>query len=483
MSDAIGRDRVSVVLRGQETKALLAIAYTALGAGLVLSRVVGLDHGFWLDEAVFVENYVREGPREILTGAGLSHELYGLIGWAISSVFGESEIALRLCSVVPFVVGVGLVTAWLHRRVHAVAGLFYLLLATASPLLLDITRSARGYGLAFCAMSFLVIAALEAGRTGRDVYVAVVCVAGAIGTWTLPQFGFAFVGVGASLLADHRLRRSSLVGLVASLAAIVVWYAPHFGQVEESSQIPQGIQISPEWLLTAPLDQVLLPALIWIDGVVVVPGPIWLPLIGGLVAILGSSPLLRERGSALVLCAPIAVTVSALFVAHAYVLPRYMSFLLVPMFILLSSGAGSLVSRRTSRPPIVRGAACLGIVALVAVRFAAIAPDVVRLPREANREAAAIVENQAPADTRIYASVRDPLRLDFYLDRPFHVLRAAEVADRVCGSDRMLVYIAEPWAMPRSPVPCLRRDGVAHYRFEQYTRGGEMNVWFVPPES
>ena len=295
MSDAIGRDRVSVVLRGQETKALLAIAYTALGAGLVLSRVVGLDHGFWLDEAVFVENYVREGPREILTGAGLSHELYGLIGWAISSVFGESEIALRLCSVVPFVVGVGLVTAWLHRRVHAVAGLFYLLLATASPLLLDITRSARGYGLAFCAMSFLVIAALEAGRTGRDVYVAVVCVAGVIGTWTLPQFGFAFVGVGASLLADRRLRRSSLVGLVASLAAIVVWYAPHFGQVEESSQIPQGIQISPEWLLTAPLDQVLLPALIWIDGVVVVPGPIWLPLIGGLVAILGSSPLLRER--------------------------------------------------------------------------------------------------------------------------------------------------------------------------------------------
>jgi hypothetical protein len=481
-SGAIGRGAISTSLHGQRT-AFLAIAYAVLGAGLVASRVASLGHGFWLDEAVFVQNYVREGPREILTGNGLSHELYGVLVWTISSVVGESEIAFRLCSAVPFVIGVGLVTSWLHHRVHAVAGLFYLLLATTSPLLLDITRSARGYGLAFCAMSFLVVAALEAGKTGRSRYVALACVAGVVGTWTLPQFGLAFVGVGASLLADHRVRQSALVGLATSLGAILVWYAPHFGQVEASSQIPQGIKIAPEWLLTAPFDQVLLPALIWIDGVVAVPGLIWLPLIAVVVTIIGSSPLLRERGSALVLCAPVAVTVGSLFFARAYVLPRYMSFLLVPLFVLLGSGASSLLSRKKPGPPIVRGAACLVVVALLVGRFVAIAPDVVGLPREANREAAAIVESRTPVTTEIYASIRDPLRLDFYLDRPFHVLRASEVAARVCGSTHPLVYVAEPWAMPRVPAPCLRRDGVKHYRFEQYTRGGEMNVWFVPPKS
>ena len=479
--DAVRLDGVSRSLRDQSAQALLAIAYAVLGVALVLSRVVGLGHGFWLDESIFVENFVRLGPREILTGAGLSHELYGIIDWAISSAIGESEMAFRLGSVVPFIVGVALVTAWLHRRVHAVAGLLYLLLATTSPLLLDITRSARGYGLAFCAMSFLVIAALEAERTGRDLYIAAACVAGVIGTWTLPQFGLAFVAVGASLLADRRLRRSVLVGLVPSFGAILVWYAPHLRQVGQSSQLPQGIQISPEWLLTAPFDQILLPSLIWIDGVIAVPGPIWLPLIGLAVAIMGSSRFLRERTSALVLCSPVAVTVGALFVTQAYVLPRYMSFLLVPFFVLLSSGASFLVTRRTARRRIVGTAACLAIVALPVARFAAIAPDVVRLPREANKEAAAVAESQALPTTQIYASVRDPLRLDFYLDRPFHVLRAHEVDHRVCGSDRPLVYVAEPWAMPRAPLPCLRREGVKHYRFAQYTRGGEMNVWFVPP--
>ena len=59
------------------------------------------------------------------------------------------------------------VTAWLHSRVDALSGVLFLFLATVSPLLLDITRQARGYGLAFLAMSILVVAALEAARDGR----------------------------------------------------------------------------------------------------------------------------------------------------------------------------------------------------------------------------------------------------------------------------------------------------------------------------
>ncbi len=85
---------------------------------------------------------------------------------------GESEIAYRLLSAVPFVAGVVLVTAWLHRRLGAGSGLLYLFLATVSPLLLDITRQARGYGLAYLAMSIVVVAALEADRTRRTLPVA-----------------------------------------------------------------------------------------------------------------------------------------------------------------------------------------------------------------------------------------------------------------------------------------------------------------------
>ena len=114
---------------------------------------LGLDHSFWHDEILDVEEFVREGPGRILAGPDLNHELFTLLGWATSSVVGESELALRLWSVVPFVAGVALVTVWLHRRFGALSGLLFLFLATVSPLLLDITRQARGYGLAFLAMS------------------------------------------------------------------------------------------------------------------------------------------------------------------------------------------------------------------------------------------------------------------------------------------------------------------------------------------
>ena len=219
-----------------------------------------------------VSTYVRKGPGEILAGPGLSHELLALVTWATSAVTGESEIAFRLWSAVPFIAGVVLVTAWLHTRLGALSGVLFLFLSVVSPLLLDITRQARGYGLAFLAMSVLVVAALEAHRTGRAWTVAAMCTAGVVGTWTLPQFGIAFLTTGAVVSIDRRVRRRTVIGLVASVAAIVAWYAPHLGAVRSSSQIPDGVQFGFPWVVTAPIDQVLLPALLWIDGTVIIAG-------------------------------------------------------------------------------------------------------------------------------------------------------------------------------------------------------------------
>ena len=107
-------------------RVLIAAAYAVLSAVLVVSRLAHLNHGFWLDEAVFVKHFVREGPREILFGGVLSHELYGVLDWATASAVGESAIAFRLWSAIPFVLGVALVTIWLHRRHDPIAGVLFL---------------------------------------------------------------------------------------------------------------------------------------------------------------------------------------------------------------------------------------------------------------------------------------------------------------------------------------------------------------------
>lgn len=58
---------------------------------------------------VMIQHYVRAEPREIIAG-NVTHELVAILAWAMTTVTGESEIALRLLSAAPFVAGEALVT-------------------------------------------------------------------------------------------------------------------------------------------------------------------------------------------------------------------------------------------------------------------------------------------------------------------------------------------------------------------------------------
>jgi hypothetical protein len=458
----------------------IAAAYAVLGAALLWSRLYSLGHSFWTDEILMISGFVREGPREILAGPGLSHELLALLTWVTSTISGESEIAFRLWSAVPFVAGVVLVTTWLHRRLGALSGVLFLFLCVVSPLLLDITRQARGYGLAFLAMSALVVAALEAHWTGRSWTIVALCAAGVVGTWTLPQVGIAFLATAAVVSVDRRNRRATLIGLVVSIAAIVAWYAPHLGAVRSSSQVADGVHFRLPWVVTAPLDQILLPALLWIDGTVILAGVVWLPLVLLAIVVMAASPLLRERVTALVVCSGVIATVAVLWITDAYVIPRYISFLLAPLFILLATGAASILGRFTERRAALGAVVCVVVIAVLGLRFVELAPDVVALPREANRDAAEVIERHgSPAAVLTY--MRNPQNLAFYLGRPVRNLQHAEIAATVCSkAARPVFYVMQPFALENASVPCLDRPGVEFHRFRQYARGDEMDVWYIP---
>ena len=462
---------------------MLAASYGLLGATLLISRLAGLDKSYWFDEVITVKYFASVGPRGILTGHYIpnNHELFSLLAWVTSWAVGESEIAFRLWSVLPFLAGVALVTAWLHTRLKPLSGVLFLFLATVSPMLLDLSRQARGYGLAFFAMSVLIVGALEADRRGRTFAIAAACFGGVVGTWTLPSFGIGFVAVGVVLAADRTLRRRTLIGLAVSVLAIAVWYAPHFGQIHSASTVEPGFHISTVWLITAPIDQVVLPGLLWIEGVALLAGPIWLPLVLLAVLVMASSPLAHVRQPALILCSGIVATIVVFWLARVYVSARFFSYLLVPSFILLASGASAILSRVTSRPALLRSVVCLVGIVLLTINFVSLAPDLVRLPREANRDAAEVIHTNTARDTPVFAYVLLPEGLDFYLARPVSALRISTVVQRVCGAGRRVVYVMQPMSIKLVDVPCLNRPGTHHYRFEQYARGGEIDVWFVPP--
>ncbi len=456
-------------------------AYAVVGSTLVLTRLVGLGRSLWEDEIYFVEYFVRKGPAEIVAGPDLSHELYGLLAWMASATLGESESTLRLLSAVPFVLGAIVVTVWLHRRQGPVAGVLFLFLATVSPLLLDLTRQARGYGLAFLAMSVLIVAALEVERSGRPAAVVAMCAAGVVGTATLPQFAIAFFAIGAVVATVPGSRRAASVGLVASAVALLGWYAPHLAQVHAASQVENGSRIDGSWLITAPIDQILLPALIWIEGFSLIAGPLWLPLVALSVLVMASSHYVRNLRTALILCVGPVATIVVLWVAGAYVWPRYVSYLTVPLFVLLSTGASAVFSRTRARPPILRAVVCTAAVALLTANFASIVPDVLRFPREANRDAAELIVEKTSAKTPVFGYMHQPANVAFYLGRPVTPLERSDVATRVCSQAASVVYIMQPFGRRPVEVPCLGRLGVEHRRFRQYANAGRIDVWFVPP--
>ena len=103
---------------------------------------------------------------------------------------------------------------WLHKRLGRNVAYAYTFFIVASPLLIDITRQARGYGLASLAMSVVIVAALESPTDRR--WVVPLCAAGVMGTWTLPVFGLAFVGTAVPLLGLPYLRRRLAVGRFAT---------------------------------------------------------------------------------------------------------------------------------------------------------------------------------------------------------------------------------------------------------------------------
>ena len=169
-----------------------------------------------------------------------------------------------------------------------------------------------------------------------------------------------------------------------------------------------------------------------------------------------------------------------LWIAQAHVIPRYLSYLLVPLFVLLATGGASTLERVTRRDALLRSVLCLVAVAVLAVRFAV--PRARRhrpTARSASRRRRGDRHTRGfHAGHRLHASPGEP-RL---LPRPTGARPRSERARSGClrKQDSGCFYVFQAFSLEDVVIPCLDRSGVEHRRFRQYARG-EMNVWFVPP--
>ena len=187
-----------------------------------------------------------------------------------------------------------------------------------------------------------------------------------------------------------------------------------------------------------------------------------------------------ERRRFILVSSPVS-TVLILWATDTRFVPRFLSFLLVPMFILCATGIGAIVRRSPSR--LVPSLAAIAVLAGLTALSVSTDADVVRLPREAHKEAVAVIRTSGWESVPVFAYMARPRDLGFYLDGEVRAGSRPSFAMSVCSRQEPVVLVVQPWDVPSAEFPCTGRRGTRHVRLEQYARGRHVDVWFVPPAS
>lgn|GEM_PF-425207 len=362
-------------------RALTQLAW--LGAALLTAviTIFRVDRpGLWADELATwgMTTVPAHELWPLLRSTDMVNGPYYLFMWGWTHLLGDSDLALRLPSVIAMTVTAALVAALGSRFTGPRGGLLAGLLFAVVPSVSRYAQEARVYALVvlFAALATLLLArALDRPRFGRFVpYVLVVAVLGTLNVISM----LVLLAHGVLVFA---LRRRVLAGwagaaLVGAVPAVVML-------VLSAGQREQVGWIGPSSL----------------TGLSNLPYNLFgATAIGGALLVLAALSV-SYRHPALVYSAWAVLPIVSLFIAGHFTsvwLPRYVLFT-VPAWVLLAAGT-------LDRIPLVRGLLVVAAVALVSV------PAQARIRAEAGHDqdtralATIIANNELPGDGIVYGT-------------------------------------------------------------------------------
>ena len=362
----VGRDR-------SRTRVFCLGACAVMLVVLVWSRLANLGTSFWSDEAYSAYYYAGRGPRAIFfsTYVPNNHALFNLLSWATTGFVGRFEAAYRFWSVVPGIAAVVLAASWAWRRLGPITATALVVLATVSPVHLVLTPQARGYGLAMLAAVVMLIGAVRASDHERTRDIVVFAAGALVGTWTLPVFGVAAVFQAAVLVWNPRLRRRALIATGVVAAASLVFYAPMLTDIVRNADQEFGQRLAVVGMFTGAYHQLAAPTV----GNTLPADPhgfLNQTATFLVIAALSIAAVVRlwrtaERALLAHLVVPVFGTYVVLVVGRFYVQPRFASFLLFHVLLLLAIGVqaawdalGQLTPARAVAAALIVAVAVLG---------------------------------------------------------------------------------------------------------------------------
>jgi hypothetical protein len=433
-------------------RAVLVVIGVILVAFAVWSRAIPLDVSLWGDEAYTARQYVIHGPERIfLTDSYLpnNHVFFSLVTWATTSVIGTSEWALRMMSFLPALASIGVAADFARRRFDRAVALTTATLLVTSPLHLGLSVQARGYGLGFLAAAGMLWFGARVEESGRVADWVGLGVAASIGIWTLPQLAFVY---GGHLLAIFVVRERRWWAVAHGLAVGAGSLLFYRGLV--SNIVSQTDRVgSRGGSVVGPLDIVVDPAALiyagWTRAFGAWPEPLVLGSFVALIAVAIAALALRRRLVELRhLTLPWLVMMAALVVLGSSALDRYISFLVIPISVLVAlalvEGLGKLPLSEAAQLAV---AVPLAAVLLVGATDSAREWDV---PFENYAEAVAVARMQG-IDS-IYTNRTTGVVGFLWYDEDIVQVEATADACAIPGSFVLLDF---PWQPEPEPPPCL----------------------------
>jgi hypothetical protein len=266
------------------------------------------------------------------------------------------------------------------------------------------------------------------------------------------------------------------------MALIIAWYAPGAAGLFDSSDQRWGSPLGWWSMVTGPFE--LLPTSMFLtESDFGTAAGLLLALLLAPLLILGVREARALIPGLAAITAPAMVWPFVFLTASRFfVMPRFFSYLLVPTLALVALGARRILCSAGGFRWIV-ARQYLGVVfAGGAGIFAPTAWTITAMPREDVRGAARAIQQADPnGRVPVLANLHFLSSFTYYLP-PSIRLQPISASGPICAPHpHGLVFVDSPYHTPRLQTSCLVEQGAALHRFWQWSRGGRIDVWVVPP--
>lgn len=508
---------------------LAAACLAAILCLLLVSRLAGLGLSLWNDEIVTVVRYVLPGPEGIWGPyRPNNHVLFSLVTWLTTLGLGTGEATLRLWSVVPGLLATGVLSWWAWRRLGPGVSVVVALLATTSPLFLELHTEARGYGLTTLAAVLLIVVSdrLLRDRPGRRAWIAYGGAA-LLGITAHIAFLACYVAQSLTLSVLGHLRRGVVVSILCVGLASAIFYGPMLGQMANALSRDFGDAGSPPTRASyAALEPAqggqeeiggqstgkpgveAYPPLPWhapLTGPVSLLAPsVELAVLGrvgncharcytGLAFVVFVLPVLicwlagvadlwsrGRRRLLLLLACPPALAFLLLTLPQGFVVDRFVSYTMPYTLVLVGVGIVAVVQRlsavRFARPLVVAAAAAG--VGIGLAQFVGMIDGRSRVPFENPGQVARVIDRWGGGP--VFTNSRRAPIFEYYLGRDRVLAQRPEMLRAtLCSTAAPFAFIHHRYRSRSPDLSCLARRRHERVRVPQRGRGRRIDVYLV----